>query len=169
MFKRARIEPAHEDCDANLWFFKNTTALKSWIDSGANNRDIAMSEDAFIVNVRQDDYAYSERIGYELSWNDDNTYDTFNCVTLVKATPVPGEGITLKAYMGWASKQLLQFSDHTDDVHNAKITMVNKDEKIVMSPGDDDIEMEGTFAEAFARALKGVEQLEAEGSSARGD
>jgi len=47
--------------------------------------------------------------------------------------------------------------------------MVNKDEKIVMSPGDDDIEMEGTFAEAFARALKGVEQLEAEGSSARGD
>lgn len=165
MFKRVRIEKIKDDDVAVLWFFKNTTALKSWLDSGAVDFEVAMSDDTFSIPIGDNDYVYAERIGYELSWHIDNTYDTFNCVTIIKATPVPGEGVTLKAYMGWASKELLQFSAHKAASHNIKVTPVDKDDKIVMSQ-DDDIEMESTLADAFARALKGVEAQRDEGSSA---
>jgi hypothetical protein len=151
--KRIRIELATPDRSSAIWMFADTAALRSWIESGANGLDLALSEDAFSVSVGSSDMVFAEKIGYEVAWSPDGTYKYLNCAALVKSTIVSGKGIIMKAYVGWVDDNLLRFDEYHDDDFVVRFAIDNEHPP----SGEDDIDTSGSLADAFAAALKNVD------------
>jgi hypothetical protein len=151
--KRVKIEPTDPTRPAMLTMFTNPAALLSWIRNGRGS--YASGEETFHVYVDATDSAHAEKIGYELVWNADGSYERLNCVTIVKSTIVLGSGITMKAYVGWIDDDALRFDLLTSNAANTTVRIT--DNNAVAS------EHTGTsgpmsIEAAFAAALKNVDQ-----------
>lgn len=150
--KRVKIEPTDRTRRTTLTMFTNPSALLSWIRSGRKN--YTGGEETFHVYIDAADSAHAEKIGYELVWNDDGTYERLNCVTIVKSTIVLDSGITMKAYVGWIDDSTLRFDLLTSDASNATIKPADNGTTSGHAENGGPMSIEA----AFAAALKNVDQ-----------